>query len=126
MLDYDGLYAFFRSPLYKRIRQSRRVEREKMFSVRIGADFIGVEENEKIILKGLMDLVFEDADGGIVIVDYKTDRVRSPQVLARKYRLQMLCYRRAIEEMTGKRVKELLLWSFALDRAVSVNPDASD
>ena len=126
MLDYDGLYAFFRSPLYKRIRQSSRVEREKMFSVRIGADFIGVEENEKIILKGLMDLVFEEADGGIVIVDYKTDRVRSPQVLARKYRLQMLCYRRAIEEMTGKRVKELLLWSFALDRAVSVNPDASD
>ena len=125
MLDYDGLDAFFRSPLYRRIRRSRRVEREKMFAVRIGADFIGVEGNETILLKGLMDLVFEEEDG-IVIVDYKTDRIRSSRLLARNYRLQMRCYRRAVEEMTGRRVKETLLWSFALDRAVAVDPDASD
>ena len=121
MLDYDGLDAFFQSELFSRIRVSRCVEREKMFTVCIGADFIGASKTETVILKGLMDLVFEENDGGITIVDYKTDRVRSPRMLAQKYRLQMICYRKAIEEITGKRVKEAVLWSFEMGREIPVD-----
>ncbi|MBP5230567.1 MAG: UvrD-helicase domain-containing protein [Clostridia bacterium] len=121
MLDFDGLDAFFRSDLFGRIRKSPFVGREKAFSVLVSAGLAGGERDEQVVLQGLIDCCFEEPDGTLTIVDYKTDRVRNPRVLADRYHLQLLCYRLALEEMTGKKVGRTLIWSFSLDRAVDVD-----
>ncbi|HOX38716.1 MAG TPA: UvrD-helicase domain-containing protein [Candidatus Brocadiia bacterium] len=61
-------------------------------------------------MRGGIDLVFREADGW-VIVDYKTDRGRTPDELVSQYAPQVRLYARAWEKMTGQRVKEIGLLS---------------
>ena len=61
--------------------------------------------------------MFEEA-GGLVLVDYKTDRIADPDALWERYREQLDLYRFALEQCTGKRVRECLLYSFYLNAEV--------
>lgn len=121
LLDFDGLDFFFRSELFRRIRKSPFVRREMSFSVLAGAGLIGGEPEEKIVLQGLIDCVFEESDGTMTVVDYKTDRVKDPKNLADRYALQLMCYKYAVQEITGIKVGKTLLWSFSLDKEISVD-----
>ena len=56
----------------------------------------------------------------MVVVDYKTDAVSDGSELLRRYRVQLEYYARALEQITGKRVKEKLIYSFALREVISV------
>lgn len=116
MLDIKALERFFESELYKRITRSPRVYREKRFSVR---DRLG-SNGESVLVQGVIDCFFENPDGSFTVVDYKTDRVKTPNELIERHRVQLACYCRAVERMTGKRVTEALLYSFALGREIAL------
>lgn len=49
------------------------------------------------ILKGTIDLVFENPDGTYTIVDYKTNQSVKPEI----YYVQLACYRQAVAAMLG-------------------------
>ena len=70
-------------------------------------------ENEILLIQGIIDCAFEE-DGTMVLLDYKTDRVRDGEELAARYRDQLELYRIALEETLGLPVSEVSLWSFAL------------
>ena len=72
-----------------------------------------------MMLQGIVDLYFEEEDG-LVVVDYKTDRVDAEEVLASRYRVQLEWYERALEQATGKKVKEKWIWSFALGKEIRI------
>ncbi|MBQ4464707.1 MAG: UvrD-helicase domain-containing protein [Oscillospiraceae bacterium] len=125
----EKLAAFFASDLYARIAVSDRVEREKNLFVQLGALHLPnyPELTEKYkgtdgVLIGTMDLLFHEPDGW-VIVDYKTDYATSGTSLLREYSLQLELYRAAAEQILGEPVKELYLYSFALDQALRVNTE---
>jgi ATP-dependent helicase/nuclease subunit A len=102
--------AFFKSDLYRRMRDSKKLFREKRFSVRdkiFGGD-------EDVLVQGVIDCFFENPDGSFTVVDYKTDRVSDVQTLAERHRVQLGCYKRAVESMTGKPVSRTVIYSFAL------------
>ena len=66
---------------------------------------------------------FEDEDG-VVIVDYKTDRVKRPDALAGMYATQLLLYKDALEECLGLPVKECLIYSIHHSAEIEVyDPD---
>lgn len=117
MLDVSALEKFFGGELYSRIKKSKTVYREKRFSVR---DVIS-ENNVPILVQGVIDCFFENPDGTFTVVDYKTDRVKTFDELVARHRVQLSCYKRAVERMTGRAVSETLLYSFALNGAVDVN-----
>jgi len=122
-VDLGAVGTFFQSGLAKRMLASVRVKREFRFSVEIPAGEIraglaGETAAEPVILQGAADCVFEEADG-LVIVDYKTDRMRDPAGLWARYREQLGWYRRALEICTGKKVKQCLLYSFALGSEIA-------
>ena len=54
-------------------------------------------------------------DGKLVIVDYKTDRVKEIGELKKRYEKQLAYYQHALERTTGKKVKEKIIYSLALD-----------
>ncbi len=60
-------------------------------------------------LHGFIDLLFEEPDG-LVVVDYKTDSVSAQEAseAVARYRLQGGAYAYAVEQVTGKRVKEVV------------------
>lgn len=76
-------------------------------------------QEQTTILRAVVDLAFEEADGW-VLVDYKTDRVKTPEQLGEKYRQQMENYRAAWQAATAAPVKELGLYSTHLRRYVGL------
>ena len=116
MLDISALKAFFASDLYREISESKRVYREKRFSV---SDKIGAS-GDTILVQGVIDCFFENKDGSFTVVDYKTDRVKTGDELIARHKVQLDYYKKAVERMTGKAVSRVLLYSFALNCEVEV------
>ena len=119
-----SLEKFLRTGLGKRIRDaanSRRLYREKPFVMGKAAKEVLEESGsgEMLLIQGIIDVFFEEP-GGIVLLDYKTDRVKTPQELIGRYKAQLDLYQEAIERALGKKVKERLLYSFCLGEAISV------
>lgn len=77
------------------------------------------DSDELVLIQGIIDAWFEDEDGA-VLVDYKTDRIREGEetVLLDRYRLQLIYYRRALEQITGKTVRQAFLYSLALQKEI--------
>ena len=83
---------------------------------RLGEEF---PDSEQVLVQGIVDVFFEE-EGKIVVADYKTDRVREPEELARRYQAQLDYYGEALGRLTGKQVAEKVIYSFALGREVVV------
>ncbi len=123
-VDIDKAESFVNSSLADRMLSSPMLEREYRFMVEIPASSVDSTlvfpySEEQVILQGAIDCMFEE-NGRIVIVDYKTDRVKDPFKLADMYREQLRLYKLAVEQITGKLVSECLLYSFELDREIEV------
>ncbi|MBQ2676752.1 MAG: helicase-exonuclease AddAB subunit AddA [Clostridia bacterium] len=123
-LDAEKLKGFFESELYSRMEKSANIMREKRFMVEIDAmeldsslddSFAG----EKVVVQGVVDCAFE-LDGGIYIVDYKTDRVDSGEELKLRYASQLEVYKNAMEQVTGMKVLGAELFSLHLAESVKV------
>ena len=70
-------------------------------------------------MKGIADCVIDEPDG-LIIVDYKTDRVSSLGELAKRYGSQLALYRRAISVQFGKPVKKCVIYSVELGQEIEV------
>lgn len=77
------------------------------------------DSDEYLLIQGIIDVYFEE-DGDLVLLDYKTDRVSEPQELVNKYQAQLTYYARALHQLTGKQVKQKLIYSFALGKEIEV------
>ena len=68
-------------------------------------------------MQGIIDVYFEEEDG-LVVLDYKTDRVSDEKELVDKYHAQLDYYAKALEQLTEKKVKEKLIYSFVLGKEI--------
>lgn len=66
-----------------------------------------------ILVQGIIDVCFEE-NGELVVLDYKTDRVRKAEELREKYHAQLDYYAEALEQLLKKPVKEKIIYSFTL------------
>ena len=76
-------------------------------------------QTETILVQGIIDVYFEE-DDGLVVLDYKTDRVRLGRELKDKYQAQLQYYARALEQLLEKPVKEKIIYSFTLKEEIQV------
>lgn len=120
-LDLEQLSLFFTSDLYQRMKKSDIIRREQKFLIKKSDasldDVRLMEYNNNSMIQGIADCMFEE-NGEIVLVDYKTDRVKSAGVLVSRYDLQLKLYSAALAKIFGKPVKEAYIYSFALGRAI--------
>lgn len=110
------IYTFVQSDTGRRVvnaMDNGSVRREQPF----------VFEYEGQLIQGIIDLYFEE-DGEFVLVDYKTDRVMKGEAgekeLVKRYAIQLDYYAKALTQLTGKKVKEKIIYSFALGKELSV------
>ena len=121
-VDSGRILRFFRSELGQRVLQAKEVRREFKFSVLIDAGVLDpASAGEEILLQGVTDCCLVEADG-IVVIDFKTDRVLPGQEAekAEYYRGQLQGYAAALTRILEKPVKETYLYFFASDSAVRV------
>lgn len=111
-VDLGCILRLFASPIGRRIMNANRLWREFKFSLLCPAEklFPG-GEGESVLLQGVIDCMIEE-NGGITIIDYKTDRVHGDETLerARSYAKQLEAYAYAAQRMTGRPVRECVLY----------------
>ena len=116
----EKVKAFFENDLYRRITEAKSITREMKFMISV-AD-LPKTHNFNIqggMIKGIMDLVIEENDG-LVLVDYKSDINSGYDGLKSKYEVQMALYKVALELITQKKVKEVYLYSFELEKQIQL------
>ncbi|MBO5166603.1 MAG: helicase-exonuclease AddAB subunit AddA [Lachnospiraceae bacterium] len=113
---------FMNAPLAKRMQQAAKAGklfREQPFVYGIPADRLSFPTDETVLIQGIVDVFFEEEDG-LVLLDYKTDVIKRPEELIQRYKTQLDYYEEALESITGKKVKERILYSFYLGCEVAV------
>ena len=123
-LDMELLRRFFDSALCERIIASDFVKREMKFITEFSAKDImdglsDVCKNEAIVVQGAVDLLFTEA-GELIIVDFKSDRNKNEKELISAYENQLKIYAKACSKLLKLPVKELLIYSFALGKEISI------
>ena len=120
----EDILRFLRGPAGLRMKAAARngkLWKEQPFV--LGVDALELypheQEGEQILVQGIIDVYFEEEDG-LVVLDYKTDRIFEADELARKYHAQLDYYGKALEQMTLKRVKEKILYSFTIKKEIGV------
>ena len=105
--------AYKENTLYREQHFMQEVEYEKLFP-EDGGDNV-----EKVILQGIIDAFIMEEDG-IILVDYKTDRVKDGEELRNRYQKQIDLYSEALDQILGKKVKRRVLYSFSLGEEVDL------
>ena len=122
-VDAGAIRRLFASPLGRRMLAARWREREFRFSLLCDArELFGLAPGEQVLLQGVVDCCLEE-DGELVVIDYKTDAVRTPEEIAARTRLyagQLRAYAGALTRMFQKPVKECVLYYLAAGEAVTV------
>ena len=105
--------AYKENTLYREQHFMQEVEYEKLFP-EDGGDNV-----EKVILQGIIDAFIMEEDG-IILVDYKTDRVKDGEELRNRYQKQIDLYSEALEQILGRKIKRRVLYSFSLGEEVDL------
>jgi len=114
-VDPLKIAKFFESEIGKRIQRAKDVRREFKFSLLYPAErFYPGGGDDEILFQGVIDCFFEEA-GALVVVDFKTDYVTPDTVeeKAGQYVPQIEAYADALVRITGKHVKEQIIYFFA-------------
>ncbi|HKM04019.1 MAG TPA: helicase-exonuclease AddAB subunit AddA [Lachnospiraceae bacterium] len=122
VVSASKIHTFMKSHLALRMKKANMegtLFKEQPFVLGMPANIVNKEfpDTEMMLIQGIIDVYFEE-DGELVIADYKTDRVRSGDELRKRYQTQLDYYGKALEQMTGKKVKEKILYSFALEKEI--------
>jgi len=120
------LERFFSSELGVRLLNAENVKREFKFSILSPAteyyqDINTDNNDDKILIQGVIDCYFEEGKE-IIVVDFKSDKVSDKTVRekAERYAPQLNIYAEAINRITGKIVKEKIIYFFTMDKAYNI------
>ena len=119
LLDAGILWNFLSSPLGRRMSAAQAkglLYKEQQFVIGIPAREMEVcSSDELVLIQGIIDAYMEEEDG-LVLIDYKTDHVvrGRESLLTERYGIQLEYYKRALEQMTGKKVTEKIIYSLTL------------
>ena len=116
LISTEQIFKFAKSDLCKLALSSPLMEKEFSFSVLLPAQdyYSDVAADEEVLLQGVIDLFFLEADGTITIIDYKTNAVNeaTEQEAAAQYKLQLDTYQKALESIFNKKVGRRFIWFF--------------
>ena len=123
-ISIRDIQNFVRNPVGERMKQAAldgRLCREQPFVISVNASELDPkwDHGEKVLVQGIIDAYFIE-DGEVVLVDYKTDKVRrgEEQRLIDLYHVQLEDYAQALERMLGMKVKEKYIYSFTLGKEI--------
>lgn len=123
-IDINKIINFIKSEFAKNIVSAKMIYKEQPFYIDIPAkDLCNVDVDEKILVQGIIDLYFIDKDGNLILVDYKTDKVKDENELKEKYKNQLKIYKQALEISLNKNVYKTYIYSLYLNKEILINLD---
>lgn len=124
-INQDKLFKLLTSDVATRMRlalNNNVLYTEHQFIMGLRANEINkhMKSDELVLIQGIIDVYFEE-DDELVLLDYKTDKVDpvyGESILVKRYSVQLDYYERALEQLTGKKVKERIIYSFDLEKEI--------
>lgn len=120
----EKIYKFFLSDIGKETqRHHHSLKKEFSFKYLENAGKIfGTDFDDRIVVQGTIDAFFEDENGEIVLIDYKTDSVADSNCdsIVQKYKTQLDYYATALEKIYNKKVRSKILYLFDIDKSITL------
>ncbi|WP_317316237.1 PD-(D/E)XK nuclease family protein, partial [Peptostreptococcus russellii] len=126
------IMRFMRSGIFKEILEAEKNDRlykEKAinYSLRMNSIYKDedIDESERIMMVGIMDLFYEDKDGNLVLLDYKTDYVANGDysTIVERYKIQLNMYGNAMEKISGRKVVKKYLYMFSTGKLLDITEE---
>lgn len=123
----SNVVRFIKSDIFKKILNAQkrdRVYKEKAinYSIKINELYKNenIDDTERMMLVGIIDLFFEDENGDYILLDYKTDFVNEDnfEEVVNRYKIQLELYKNAIEDISGKKISNKYIYLFGIGRLV--------
>lgn len=123
-LNLNNILRFAKSGIAKRMARAQaegRLYKEKQFVIglKAGEIYPGQDSDELILVQGIIDVFFEE-DNELVILDYKSDIVTDEKQLVDRYKVQLIYYKKALEQILRKKVKEMIIYSLYLGKEIYI------
>lgn len=121
----EKIALFFQSPLGRRVLAGKKVLRELPFTMALPAGEVYPQiaaDSERIVLvQGIIDCLVEE-DDGMLLLDYKTDRITADRLeqAVSLYRGQLNLYARAVEHIYGRQVTDVYLYLFHMGLEIKI------
>ncbi|WP_455100321.1 helicase-exonuclease AddAB subunit AddA [Parvimonas micra] len=128
-ININWIVKFIQSDIFKEIyiaNKSEKLFKEKAIGYNIKLKNLfkdeNIEEDEKIMVVGIIDLFFENENGEIILLDYKTDYVTKENLeeVKARYKVQLDLYKSAIEDISRKKVTKKGLYLFGINEFVEI------
>lgn len=117
------LSNFANSNLFNIIKNSEYIYRETPFNLEVDINEVFNFENksaqDKLMVQGIIDLYCETNEG-LILVDYKSDRLKSEDEFINRYENQLTYYKKALEKITSKKVLNTYIYSFELKKEIEL------
>ena len=130
------LARFFDSRFWQDLRHAKKILREKRFTYLSDASEHVTDpaqklalKDEKVLVQGVIDVMYEREDGSVVLCDYKTDRIPQEirgseeavtRMMNERHGTQLSYYAEAIKTLFGKYPDETLVFPLAYGEAVRI------
>lgn len=123
-IDKEKLLEYTNSQLWTELKQAKEIHKEHPFYINIKAsriyNQINKEDDEEILVQGVIDLFFIDKDDKLILVDYKTDYVQNENELVEEYKGQLDLYKEALEQSLDKKVDKMCIYSVYLNKLIEI------
>ena len=124
VVDPVKVLQFFFSEIGQRFTRAKQVHREIPFTLSMKD-----EDGDSQIVQGILDCLFEDAQGKWVLLDYKTDKIlpsfsEEPYLtneMKKRYGVQLRVYSEAIESILNVKVDEKMLYLYNAAKEIQLN-----
>ena len=122
-INVNKILEFTKSKIWEELKTAKKIEKEKPFYINIKAkDIYNKETDENILVQGIIDLYYIDKDNNINLVDYKTDYIENGNEieLVNRYEEQLYLYKKALEQVYKKEVKNTYIYSVYLNKEIQI------
>ncbi len=130
------ILLFEKSALFREMKSAVSLYREFRFNTYLPARFFTDDKEKRraladteILVQGVIDCLYEDKNGSLHLVDYKTDRLTrdelldkslAAKVLREKHELQLSYYAYAIKNIFGKEPEDIKIYSTVLGECIDL------
>lgn len=121
-VDISWITKFICTDIFSQMQKADRdnkLFKEKAIDYSISINQIyrdeDIVDSEKMMLVGIIDLFFEDENGDIILLDYKTDKVseNNRDEVVSRYKVQLELYKKALEKISGRKVVKKYIYLFS-------------
>lgn len=137
LINCEQVEKFFEGELYQNtIKSATKLWREYRFNVELPAHVFTSDpekrsalRGETLFVQGIIDCFTQNPDTSFTLIDYKTDHMPFSMkknkkdfeaMLSKRHAEQLKYYKRALEILTKKPVDNVLIYSFALNKAIDI------